>query len=244
MLLPQVRFLFKEAGGSPPWALPLPSCTSRFHVAVERLRAARVPVCAGAERSLCVPGWRRRAEVLGSASSVCVFEWTKWRRSPRLTKVSGLCLPTRDLGCQPAAVLPLGFRRLCVASPVVGEPARRGLLGSSAQASARVMASSSTPGPALCSAVCASEFSCCDLRASLEQLVPAVSRGGGRGREVPLVPWVLSLAVRRWKALNDGCRSRAAPSGVGSAQACYSRPPGHRHLQPTAGFCCGGSPAK
>lgn len=38
------------------------------------------------------PWQRQRAEVLGSASSVCVFEWTKWRRSPRLTKVSCLSL--------------------------------------------------------------------------------------------------------------------------------------------------------
>lgn len=47
------------------------------------------------------PWQRRRAEVLGSASSVCVFEWTKWRRSPRLTKVSRLPLVMYFL-CRPA----------------------------------------------------------------------------------------------------------------------------------------------
>lgn len=36
--------------------------------------------------------------MLGSASSVCVFEWTKWRRSPRLTKVSSRRFPRRLRG--------------------------------------------------------------------------------------------------------------------------------------------------
>lgn len=182
--------VFKEAAGSPPRLLPFPSCTSQFpkggscsacHSAV------RVPGCARSERSLCF--WRRRrrrrAEVLGSASSVCVFEWTKWRRSPRLTKVSGLFLPTRGLGSQPGAVLSLGFRRLRVASLVRVESARRGLLGSSAQAAARVMASSRTPGPVLCSAldVGVSEF-CSDRRASLERLAAEDSGGGSGEAEV------------------------------------------------------------
>ena len=55
-----------------------------------RLARARRP----APPSYFSPWQRRRAEVLGSASSVCVFEWTKWRRSPRLTKVSGPSLVT------------------------------------------------------------------------------------------------------------------------------------------------------
>lgn len=115
-----------------------------------------------------------------------MFEWTKWRRSPRLTKVSGLSLPTRDLGSQPAAALSPGFLRLRVASLVSTEAARRGLLGSSAQAAARVMASSRTPGPALCSALAvgASEFSCSDRRASLERLAPGDSRGGSGEADV------------------------------------------------------------
>lgn len=138
-----------------------------------------MPECARSEGSLCFWWRRRRAEVLGSASSVCVFEWTKWRRSPRLTKVSGLSLPTRGLGSQPAAALSPGFRRLRVASLAWAEAARRGLLGSSAQAAARVMASSRTPGPVLCSALAlgASEFSCSDPRASLERLAPGDSGG-------------------------------------------------------------------
>lgn len=58
---------------------------------------------------------RRRAEVLGCASSVCVFEWTKWRRSPRLTKVS-FCpasapspVPARLDAAFRAPALPGGF---------------------------------------------------------------------------------------------------------------------------------------
>lgn len=157
------------------WQLDyVPQRGARSHV-----RTLRVQLCF----------WcRRRAEVLGSASSVCVFEWTKWRRSPRLTKVSGLSLPTRDLDSQPAAALSLGLRRLRVASLVWAEFARRGLLGSSAQAAARVMASSRTPGPALCSAldVGVSEFSCSDPRASLGRLAPedfgGRERRGFRGR--------------------------------------------------------------
>lgn len=149
-----------------------------------RATVRRAFSCAQAQSAACFLCWRRRAEVLGSASSVCVFEWTKWRRSPRLTKVSGLSLPTRDLGSQPDASLSLGFRRLREASLAWAESARRGLLGSSAQAATLVMASSCTPGPVLCSAldVGASDFSCSGRRASLERLALEDSGGGSKRR--------------------------------------------------------------
>lgn len=73
-----------------------------------------------------------------------------------------------------------------LARPFWSRPSPRGgaWLGSSAQAAARVMASSRTPGPALCSALAAgvSQLPCPDPRASLERRALDVPRGGGAGR--------------------------------------------------------------
>lgn len=66
---------------------------------VTRRSALPRGACARGRASYFPPWQRRRAEVLGRATSVCVFEWTKWRRLPRLTKVSCLPLVKRPLCC-------------------------------------------------------------------------------------------------------------------------------------------------
>lgn len=114
---------------------PPPQCISLFH-----LGGCSV-TCHTTERA---PAWRMRREhspaifLRGSggerkflgAPVPSVFEWIKWRRSPRLTKVSPLPILMRLLCCQACQdSIFLGFSLslwflLWGAAPVLGGPGR------------------------------------------------------------------------------------------------------------------------